>query len=286
MGWLIARSALVGVREMRTELESRGGRNLAPLLVDGVPAELRPVVTAVNRMLERLSGALEAERDVASGAAHELRTPVATALAQTQRLAATLPPGASRERALGIAATLKDLGRLSEKLVQLGRAESGFMDTGERRDGAEIISHVLAEFLDHGADGSRLRYRVVDEPRFESRLDPDGLAIVIRHLLENALKHGTADGAIDIVLDGTANTLSVANDVDTGLVEEPERLRERFARGPTSASGAGLGLAIVDTMLRGTDLALELHLSSAVRPHRFEARLRVPDTPQVHARRS
>lgn len=273
LGVFLTRHALAGVHEMRTELEGRGGRNLEPLSRDTVPLELHPAVDAVNRMLERLGGALEAERGVASGTAHELRTPIATALAQTQRLVATLPDGASRERARGIATTLGDLGRLAEKLVQLGRAESGFMDTGERRDGADVIPLVLDEFHGRDAAAARLRYRVVGEPRFESRLDPDGLAIVLRNLVENALKHGRVDAPVDVILDGTANSLTVVNDVDGPTPDAPERLRARFARGATTAPGTGLGLAIVDAILRGTDLTLELLAPPPGRTRGFAARL-------------
>jgi two-component system OmpR family sensor kinase len=97
--WLIVRTSVAPISSLRREIGMRHGGNLAPLYARRLPAELEGIAKSVDRLLERLRSALEAERHFASNAAHELRTPIAGALAQTQRLLAELPPGKERKRA-------------------------------------------------------------------------------------------------------------------------------------------------------------------------------------------
>ena len=62
-----------------------------PVATEGLPDEIATVAASVNALIGRLRGALEAERSFTANSAHELRTPIAAALAQTQRLIAELP---------------------------------------------------------------------------------------------------------------------------------------------------------------------------------------------------
>ena len=93
-------------------------------------------------------------------------------------------------------------------------------------------------------------------------------------LIDNAANHGAEDGAIDVIVepDGIIRVIS------TGVVVAPEvlaGLKRRFARGDTRYAGAGLGLAIVDTIMTQTDGTLELFSPAPGRPDGFEARIKV-----------
>ena len=70
----------------RKAIESRGSGDLSPIETTDLPTELHTIATSVNDLLERLRRALESERSFTANSAHELRTPIATALAQMQRL--------------------------------------------------------------------------------------------------------------------------------------------------------------------------------------------------------
>ncbi len=72
------------------DIAGRGVSNLAPLDISDQPAELRPIAARSPALMERLRTALDAERAFAANSAHELRTPIAGALAQTQRMIAEL----------------------------------------------------------------------------------------------------------------------------------------------------------------------------------------------------
>jgi two-component system OmpR family sensor kinase len=86
--WWLVRRGMAPVLTFKAEIEARGDGNLAPDSTELLPAEIHPVAEAVNRLMERLHRSLDAERSLAVNSAHELRTPIAATLAQTQRLIA------------------------------------------------------------------------------------------------------------------------------------------------------------------------------------------------------
>nr|BFE97592.1 hypothetical protein GCM10020185_81280 [Pseudomonas brassicacearum subsp. brassicacearum] len=97
--WLLVRMSLGSVLAYRHAVEARGVGDLSPIKVSRLPAEINPLADAVNRLLERLRKALEAERSFTANSAHELRTPLAATLAQVQRLYQEAPEGPLRLRA-------------------------------------------------------------------------------------------------------------------------------------------------------------------------------------------
>ncbi len=269
--WFIVRTSLGSVATLRERIESRGERDLAPLPVEDLPTELRPIVTSVNGLMSRLERAIEAERDFASNSAHELRTPIAAALAGTQRLIAGLRDEDSRERALQVEIALRSLAALAAKLVQLARAESGFLVGDDAVDLHAVLPHIVAEARSLAHDAGRLRYRAIPPERFLTRLDADGLAILLRNLIENALKHSPPGSFVDVVLDGTRNEIRVTNDGPVVVPGSLQASRERFARGETRAEGAGLGLSIIDAVTRDSGVDVELRSPATGRRDGFEA---------------
>ena len=255
--WISVSLALRPAGRFRSELEDRGRGNLTPVAAGGLPDELVPVAASVNALIGRLSDAIEAERGFAANSAHELRTPIAAALAQAQRLLAELPDGDARRRAAQIASALRRLTRLSEKLMQLARAEGGGVIAAAARPLAPVL-RLVAEDVDRDLDlGGRLELAFPDGDAPVSDIDPDAFAILARNLIENAVKHGDPDEPIEARL--ALGGFSVAN---RGPVVPAERLRQLtrpFQRGPTTeADGSGLGLAIVSAICRGAGFGLEL----------------------------
>lgn len=234
---------------LRDQLAQRGANRLTPLPRGGLPAELRPIADTVNDLLARLETSFAAERSFAANAAHELRTPLAGALAQVQRLRQQSGDAETRRRADDIEATLKRLTRLSEKLMQLARAEGARLVLDQPADIAAVVALVARDFQ-HGPQGARLRLSL-PEGAVMSRVDPDAVAIVARNLIENALRHG--DGTVvTLHLDDEAN-LTVENGGAAIPAEVLATLTGRFQRGNGGgdgggSEGSGLGLAIVQTI--------------------------------------
>lgn len=242
--WLVSRSVRP-VAAFGALIASRGEGNLAPIDTAGLPSEIQPVERAVNVLLERLRRTLEAERSLTANAAHELRTPVAGALAQTQRLIADLDHPAHRARAADIETALLRLARLTEKLLQLAKAEGGNLRSEAEHDLRANFPLVLADL----PEAMRIELILPDQPIL-SNVDIDIFAIALRNLVENALKHGPPGEPIRVML-GEDGALRVANGGQPIPPEEFQRLCQRFERGASLAEGAGLGLAIIAAIARG-----------------------------------
>lgn len=233
------------------QIAARGGRDLTGIPDQGLPGELKPVVQAVNTLLTRLRRTLESERSFTANSAHELRTPIAGALSQAQRLLAEMPAPKAQARLVEIERSLQRLARTSERLLQLARAEGSAMLGPGMQDLAPVLNLVLGDFT--ARDGARLQATV---HRTVSKLDIDAFAIVARNLVENALRHGEPDAPVIVSL--INNKLSVRN---AGPVLSPEqfaRFSHRFEKGRHRQVGSGLGLAIVATIAEGSGGRLDM----------------------------
>ena len=253
--WLFVRISLRSVLAYRRAVEVRGVGDLSPIKVERLPAEIDPLAEAVNHLLERLRRALEAERSFTANSAHELRTPLAATLAQIQRLHHEAPEGPLRARATKIESSLRELARLSEKLMQLAKAEGGGLLSETPQDLILLLAHVVDEWKHNGA--RRIELQLPTAASVRVAIDPDTFGILLRNLIENALKYGAADQPVEVSLTNQG-LLRVAN--GGAVVPEPvlQRLTDRFVRGSSETSGSGLGLAIAKTIVHGVKASMTL----------------------------
>jgi two-component system, OmpR family, sensor kinase len=277
--WLALRLALRPLERLRQDIAQRDSRNLEPVGSDGHPAELAPIAEAVGALLTRLKSALDAERAFAARSAHELRTPIAGALAQTQQLAAELGTGPGAARLREIEAALKKLSKLSEKLLQLARVEAGFARSDTATDLLPALDMVGRDINATSQWRDRVRLENGGVRKLMAAIDPDAFAIAVRNLLENGLKHGAADKPVRIVLGGDA-TLRVINEGGVVSAADLARLGQPFARGDTAADGSGLGLSIARTILEQAGGSLTLHSPATGAADGFEAIVELPAEPR------
>lgn len=268
--WWFVRHSLRGVLEYRTMLEARGAGDLSPVRGKNLPAEIVPIGEAVNQLLARLRRTLEAERSFTANSAHELRTPLAATLAQVQRLRREAPDGPVQDRTARIETSLRDLSRLSEKLMQLAKAESGGLLAETPQNILPIVSHIVDDF--QRAAETPLMLSLPNEERVMSSIDPDALAILLRNLVENALKHGQEDQPVEVIV-SSDGILRVINSGAVVPEEELERLTDRFQRANSRAGGSGLGLAIAHGIAVGAGATLTLASPAPGRRDGFEASL-------------
>ncbi len=268
--WWLVQRGMRPVLAFRTEIEGRGEGNLSPLSSTQLPTEIAPIAEAVSLLMERLRRALEAERSFAANSAHELRTPIAAALAQTQRLIAEVPEGAIHDRARQLEKSLRQLAHLSEKLLQLARAEGGGLISETPQDLLPVLTHLADELRQRPKTGNRLHLECNDRPALYSQIDTDAFAILMRNLIENALAHGQADGTVSVSVtsEGAIRVINTGNAIPS---ETLARLKERFARGSRAGKGSGLGLAIADMIATGAGGRLNLISPATGREDGFEA---------------
>ncbi len=250
--WLL-RQAFAPLQSMRQTLREREAHELSPLDSHGLPQELKPLVDGLNQLFERVSRARQAESAFAANSAHELRTPIAAAQAQLQRMSHELQqqadPAALALRVDTLGRQLDRLQHLCIKLMQLSRAESGVATRAERID-LVTVTHLVMDEFDRPEQTGRLHLEIEDQAEtIEAWGDMDALAIALRNLIENALVHGGQDTPVTIGI-----TKAPAIDViDQGVGVPSHRLdtlRQPFQRGESPSPGHGLGLSIANSIAR------------------------------------
>jgi two-component system OmpR family sensor kinase len=270
----IAASALRPLDALATAIEQRGDARLDPIDGSGQPEELRAITAKLNGFMIRLSQALEGERTFATNAAHELRSPVAVALAQVQRLGRETTDTAALDRVDRIEGALKRMSGLLARLLQLARAESGIGPSQAPHDAAHLLQLLVDEVASNPARADRVQLSLPDRPVL-SPIDPDAFAIVASNLLENALQHSLSDALVEVSLT-PEGVLTVLNEGDTIAPDVLARLTERFYSPDMASNGFGLGLYISDRIARQSGGALSLVSPPSGRSSGLEAVLRLP----------
>lgn len=255
--WLIVRRSIEPVNDLREAIAGKDSGNLAPIELSTLPRELQPIVTSVNRLLERLRSTLKAEREFTANSAHELRTPLAGALAQTQMLKSELRSEGSKSRLALIEASLQKLIRLVEKLMQLARAEAKIGTSNEAANLGKVLELVIEDFNRASETDGRIRYSRAKAATLVRPVSEDAFAIVLRNLIENALIHGDQQAPVKISLE-PGGTVRIANDGPVLGADELVSIRQRFSRGKTTSPGSGLGLSIATELASQMGATLEL----------------------------
>jgi two-component system OmpR family sensor kinase len=277
--WIVVR-ATRPVNSLRDAISARDGSNLEPIALDGLPTEIATIPGSVNTLLARLKHAIQAERELAANSAHELRTPLAGALAQMELLSAQLTEPHDRSRSERVLEALRRLSRMLEKLLQLSRAEAGVGLSSTPVDLLPLVK-LLVETFQRSHPSAMIVLR--PEPGLFGLvrgIEPDAFAIVFNNLLENATSYGDADQPVMIAVSADGR-LTVTNAVSAPLDPDLNVYRARFRRGQTNKPGSGLGLAIVEKLV--AQMSGSITLRSVVLPDGrtgFECELSLPPPKQ------
>ena len=214
------------------------GRPVTPLAVDGLPAEFRPLLAAVNALLCRLEQSLAMQKQFTANIAHELRTPLAILLLQT----AELPAGAARQQ---ITDELGDLRNLVNELLGFAQAEEALITSRDLVDLGEAVRKACEDAVPIAVR----RGQIVEFEQFGPPLTVPGNAalieIAVRNILENALKYSPSRTTVTVSLDRDGSIL--VEDRGPGVNDEDKkRVFERFwRRRGERVHGTGVGLALV-----------------------------------------
>ena len=219
---------------------------------------------------------MRAERAFAASSAHELRTPLAAARAQAQRLVAELPEGDAHERALALVRSLDRLSNTATKLLQLSRVESGIGLEREPVDLRQLATLVLDEFRHHADASHRLTVQLPAQPVVVQG-DMDALGIAIRNLIENALKHAP-QAQVQVRVEEPGRV--IVSDDGPGVASKAlATLSQPYSRGSARTEGTGLGLSIVARIAQQQHASLRLESPPPGADHGFRATLSIGDAP-------
>lgn len=245
--WISVGRGLAPLHAVAGDIAARDGEDMRPVAPASAPAEIRPLLEAINGLFAKVEAARRQERDVTAFAAHELRTPLAGLKTQAQ-IALAAHDAPTREGALRqILVSVDRTTRLVRQLLALAKLEGtpspSLEAPGETEAGAllrDIVrqtskpatAHVV---VDHALDGVKLKG------------DREALHLMLRNLHENAVEHTVehAAGGGTISWRPCAGGLCV-EDEGPGIPEDELPLvTRRFYRGRSrSGAGSGLGLTI------------------------------------------
>lgn len=251
--WWIVGRALRPLDSLGAQLERRQPGSLAPLALERLPQEARPLVGALNDLLVRLQAAFEQQRSLTADAAHALRTPLAAVTLQAQ-LARRAAEGPARDAALErLEAGVKRASHLVAQLLALARLDpDAAREPAVSLDLALLVREVAAE-LQPLAGGAHLDCEVSAPATAVLQGHEAALRMALTNLLDNAIRYTAAGGRVSVALaeDDAGYRLAVS-DTGPGLpADERERVFTRFTRGRDAAApGSGLGLAIVREVAR------------------------------------
>lgn len=275
--WRTVGSAMRPIRDLQNELAARNGQMLRPISSIDLPGELAPITNDVNRLLERLSKSLDAERAYSARAAHELRNPIAAARAQALVLADGFVEGDDKRRAGQIIEMLDRLSRQVEKLLQLTRAEGGVGLGGDPVDLLELIQLIVQDYEHRVGIGRQIEFRNNSVGSQMVCIDPDAIGIVVQNVIDSAITHGAPDGSILVVVEANGR-VRITNDGPTIAQHQIVELVKPFHRGRSArlTSGAGLGLTIVTTIMEQAGGRVEIQSPARGRDDGFEVELFFP----------
>lgn len=262
--WWMLRHALVPLVRASRELGQRGPQGLAPLSLAGMPAELRPIIESVNRLMSKVDDALSQEKGFTALAAHELRTPLASLRVQAQVLARSSDPLEQRRELAALEANVDRCTRMLNQMLALARVDALQPEKMqcEWLSVGDLVAEVLADFV----VVAEQRGIEVECDLAEDRVFADGtlLQMLLRNLLGNAIRHTPDRGRVRVrsgLCAGRPQLL--VEDSGPGIpAAERQRVFERFYRGHGErGTGVGLGLAIVQAIARAHRARVSLRTS-------------------------
>ncbi len=261
VGWAVRRG-LRPLESLAQALSSREPGSHEPVVLQDAPLELQPVLAALNGQLERLEDALERERRFSADVAHELRTPLASAMINLESAMTTDDPVEVNAALANTQHGIEGLARRIEQLLALARLEAGAASGQHAAVDLIAVAMAVIEELSPVLAESKVELSIA---RLAPALIVQGyeaaLAALLRNLLENALRHVPAGGQVQLSIE-RGDREAIVDVIDDGPGIPAERRASVFARFHREASsqddGYGLGLSIVQRAAQLHDATIEL----------------------------
>jgi two-component system sensor histidine kinase QseC len=246
--WLVVGAAVRPLAAVGDEVGQRGPADLEPLVVADVPREVQPLLSRLNALFERIRESMLAERRFTSHAAHELRTPIAAIRAQAEVAGRETDPALRGSALMHVIEGCDRAARLVDQMLQLARIDERVQPGSLRATRLDQVAAQVVAELAPPALRLGVTLELVAEAPVEVAADPALLAVLLRNLVDNAIRHGGPPGPVVVhCTDGSRPWLEVEDRGPGVADEERGELGRRFFRAANASSaGSGLGLSIVE----------------------------------------
>ncbi|MBB5514497.1 two-component system sensor histidine kinase TctE [Rubricella aquisinus] len=261
LSFFAARASLRPLNEIAAAVSRRGPSDLRPLKRDA-PAELAPLMTSLNRLMERLGQSIRRSEDFIAEAAHRVRTPLAVVRTQAEIALRSVEDEAEKRRLRGIIRAVDESSRSAGQLLDHATVTYRADDlTRAPVDLATLVEQTSAALEPTAAMKDITLTRNTMPAQIMG--DPVLLDNALRNVLDNAIKYSPEDTEVVLAITTEGREVRITvTDEGPGLGDGPVRaLTERFRRGSNTGDivGSGLGLTIVEDVLSAHGGRLELH---------------------------
>ena len=259
--WAGVARGLAPLAHLQQAIAARSHLDLSPVAVADVPAEVHPLLRAINDLMARLDEVLSYQRRFIADAAHQLRTPVAGLKAHVEVALREDDPAQAKRSIAHLYTAVERMSRLVAQLLSLARNEPTTMKKLDLvpLDLSKLAFDVTMEWVpDAYRKNIDLGFEGV-EPHARVHGDAARLTELMNNLLDNAIRYTRDGGRVTVRVSGNPPRMAVSDDGPLIPPAERERIFERFHRllgGHTD--GSGLGLAIVQEIakLHGATIGL------------------------------
>lgn len=245
--WISVRNGLRPLTQLAEEVSRRSPASLDPLQVDELPAEISPLVSRLNLLLERLGKTLELQKQFVADAAHELRTPLAVIGIQLRILERSSSEAERAEAFSKLREGIERATRMVGQLLVLARLEPEAPLVLSDIALGELACEVVAE-RSWLAEKKGLDLGITNCEPTQVAGEIEALRAIIANLVDNAVNYTPPGGTVDVAVHRSDRD-AIIQVVDTGPGIPPaerKRVFDRFyRRGGGDCPSSGLGLAIV-----------------------------------------
>ncbi len=258
---VVIRRSLAPLEQLASDVGQREANQLDALATPKLPTELANIVNALNGLFGRLRRAFEREGRFAADAAHELRTPLAALSIHAHNALRAQTPEQARHSLNKMQAGLARTTHVVEQLLALSRIDPTAA-SGEWGDvGLCSVTEQIVTEMRPLADSKNLRLDCDCRSSVVVRGNKTLLQLLIRNILDNALRYTPSGGRIALAVDSDSRGVNLfIADTGPGVPEElRSRVFDRFVRAPgQSAEGSGLGLSIARRIADLHDAVIDL----------------------------
>jgi two-component system sensor histidine kinase QseC len=280
LAWAV-RQALIPVRAVAQDLSARASDDLAPVALEPAPAELQPLLRAMNGLFARVEHTLARERRFTADAAHELRTPLAVLAAQWEVMQGASSEEERRAAAKKLGAGISRMSRVVEQMLGMARLDAtDALPLTKPLDWQALVEQTMGDVLPlaerRNIELSALWPQAPATPP-AWLADADLMGMLLRNLLDNAVRYATQGSTV--VLRMEPDRLAVENEGPPLTAAQLQGLGERFQRSEgQTESGSGLGVSIARriAILHGLELR---HLAHSHGQGVIAELMRSPSTP-------
>jgi len=281
-GRVIVRRTFKPIDAVAADLDRRSDDDLHAMADDRLPIEIRPFVSAINRMLSRVAQAMAVQRRFVADAAHELRTPLTALSLQAERLQESGMSEQARERLNTLRQGIKRSQDLIVQLLALARAQDKPAVLAQGVSVQKVFRQVLEDLMPI-AERKQLDIGVAGAGDVIVAASEMDVSTLVKNLVDNAIRYTPDHGRIDLAvqIEGDKAVLQVS-DTGPGIpMQERERVFEAFYRTlGTGETGSGLGLSIVKTIADRIRAKVHLSETDEIAHTGLRVQVVVPISPQ------